>query len=175
MKSGQNLKQGFIHELKVYVSYVLFLTLFFSTFSFYRRLILQQYDLGYLYYGYNLAESFILAKIILIGQHLRLGERFLDKPLIIPVIYKTLVFCLFVIVFNLLEHIVIGFFLGHSFSSILQEVYNQGIDEILAKLYINVVVFFLFFAFLELGRFIGEDRLFDLFFRRRNTQSHEKK
>jgi len=37
-------------------------------------------------------EALVLAKVILIGDVLRLGRRFEDKPLIVPTLYKTVVF-----------------------------------------------------------------------------------
>ena len=51
-------------------------------------------------------EALILAKVIMIGDVVRLGRGLEQKPLIFPTLYKTLVFTLFVAVFTVLEHVI---------------------------------------------------------------------
>jgi len=45
---------------------------------------LAEYQIAYLHYGVSVVEALVLAKVILIGEALRLGRGLEDKPLIVP-------------------------------------------------------------------------------------------
>lgn len=159
------LKQKFSREMTRYCMYTAFFTLFFCAFSTYRRLILGEYAISYIHFGYSFVESLILAKVILIGEMFGLGERFSNKPLIIPTLYKTLVFTLFVLAFGIFEHFFMGFITGKNMTIVYQELIDKGIDEILMRMLVMFFVFILFFAFLEIGQVLGDNKLFNLFLR----------
>lgn len=162
----EELKHKIIHEFEVYWVYTIFFTLFFCAFTLYRKLILAEYSIGAEHFGYDVFQALILSKIILIGQSFRLGERiFADKPLIVPTLYRTVVFTFFVLLMSLLEHYVIGYLHGKTSSALTEELLNFGIYEILARLLVMFFVFILFFAFLEIDKAIGEKKLFNLFFK----------
>jgi hypothetical protein len=137
----------------------------------YRRLILGEYSISYFHYGYGIFQALILAKLILIGESLRLGEKYENHPLIIPTLYKTVVFSFFVLLFSMFEHFVEGFIHGTGFSEIYHEFMSKSKDEVLARVLVVFFVFILFFAFLETARVLGEGKLIDLFIRRKKDDS----
>ena len=163
-------KQHIAHEFRLFIFNALFLSIFFTTFTAYRRLILGEYAISYVHYGYGIAESLILSKIILLGQHFKLGERFGNQPLIIPTLYKTLVFGIFVLFFSVLEIFVVGLIHGKHLLSIYQEITYTSVNEIIAKVLVMSLVLALFFAFLEIGRSLGSDNLYNLFFHKRKKE-----
>lgn len=160
-------KRRVTRELFRFFSYALFFTLFFFAFALYRQLILKEYGVSYIHYGYSLFEAFILAKLILLGQLLGLGERYAGRALIVPTLYKTVIFSFFVWCFTVLEHFFVGFLRGTGWSKLYQELLERGMDEILARILVMSFVFVLFFAFVELGRVMGEGKLLDLFFHKK--------
>lgn len=163
-KAKESLKQKFIHEMILYIFYTLFLTIFLCAFSTYKRLILGEYAISYIHYGYSFVESLILAKVILIGQTLKLGERFSGRPLVVPTLYKTIIFSIFALFFKIFELFFIGLLEKKPLSQLYEELLNRGLYEISAEIFILFFVFTIFFAFLEIGRFMGGKTLFNLFF-----------
>lgn len=165
-------KKRALHELQLYIFYTLFLTLFFWCFLTYRKILLQAYAIpDLLHFGYGLVQALILAKIILIGQHFEFTKKFSDTPLIVSTLYKAIVFCLLVILFNIIEHFLDGIITGKNLTTIYQDLINKNINEILAQNLVTFFVFFLFFAFLEMGRAtVGEDKLLQLFFQRHSKK-----
>ncbi|MGE3919386.1 MAG: hypothetical protein AB7F64_00325 [Gammaproteobacteria bacterium] len=161
----QTLKHKFSTEIKVYFMYAFFIALFVGAITTYKRLVLNQYAISYANYGYGIIEGLILAKIVIIGQKLKLGERFHDRPLIIPVIYKTILFTIFVFIFTIIEEIVVGLIKHEKWNVIFHFFIGLGLYELFAKLLLMFIFFLLFFAFLELGRVIGRRKLYELFFR----------
>src|SRR5215467_6871710 len=170
--SEQNLKEGsfkqkIIHELKTVGWLSLYLALFFCALCTYSMLMLHELNVtnSYFRYGFAIVNALVIAKIILIGEYARLGRGHEDKPLIISVLWKAFLFGLLVTAFHILEESVkrLAF----------HERINMRLDEMLIR---NLVVFsFLipFFAFWELRRVLGEGKLFDLFFRRRQQSNHD--
>lgn len=160
----ESIKQKIENEMYLLLIYFSFLSLFFCSLTTYHRLILGQYSISYLHYGYGILQALILSKIILIGQSLRLGERFMDKPLIIPTLFKAVIYSIFTFFFIICEHFVTGFLRGIGFAELYQEFVNITFDVVLAKTLVVFLVFILFFAFLEIGSLMGENKLFKLFF-----------
>jgi hypothetical protein len=167
MKTNSGMKQKISHEMKEFLIIFLYLGLVIGVFNIYRWLLLAEYHVGYFVYGYSLVEALILAKVILIGKSLGIGERFSGKPLIIPTLYKTMLFALFVFAFGILEHLTSGFLHGKDLAGIFQEVIRSRY-EILARILMMFVAFIPFFAFGEAMQALGEVKIFDLFFRSRH-------
>lgn len=178
-KGGKNAgwKKKLVNEMSEYFVNFVYLAVVFSTFATYRRLILAVYQVSYLNYGIAVIEAAVLAKIILLGETVRLGRRHEDKPLIIPALYKTLVFALWVIIFKILEYMIRGLLRGRDLTEEFQDLIGRGGYEILANALVVFAAFVPFFAIKELGRVIGREKLRELFFRRRagtdSNLSHE--
>jgi hypothetical protein len=160
------LGQKLSHEMKHFLMVFLYLGLLIGAFNVYRWLLMAEYHVGYFVYGYSLIEALVLAKIIIIGESLGIGERFSDQPLIFPTLYKTLLFALCVLVFSILEHLVTGFLHGKDLVGVFQETFRARY-EVLGRILIMFVAFIPFFAFREAGRALGQVKLFELFFQSR--------
>jgi len=166
-KKKGNWKQKIFHELVEYWINVAYLALVFAAFTQYRRLVLAAYDITYTNYWVALIEALILAKVIMIGEVVRLGRGFEDKPLIYPTLYKTAVFTLFVGIFTVLENVMKALWKGTGLMGNLIEFLGKGPSEFIANAMIVFVAFIPFFGVKELGRGLGQDKIRALFFRRR--------
>ena len=166
-----SLKEKAKEEFKEFWAIAIYLALMFSAFLTYRRLTLAESGVTYLHYGAGVIEALILAKVILIGQALRLGKKFEDEPLIVPVLIKTLLFGLFVAVFSVIEHVIEGLVHHQTWEAIAHHLISAGRDEILAKTLIMLIAFIPFFAFWETDRVMGEGKLSALFFRKRVAEA----
>ena len=159
-----SLKERALEELKIYWIITLYLAVFLGSFTVYRRLILKEFGVAYLHYGFALIEALIIAKVILIGDALGFGRQFEGKPLILSVIYKSVLFGLLVVLFGVLEHVVEGLIHKEDWASILRHLGDLGMYEILARVIMLIVAFVPFFAFWEIGRVIGPRKIAALFF-----------
>ena len=160
-------KQKLVSELIDYWIVVVYLACFFGVFTWQRRFILAEYQISYGHYWVSVLEALVLAKVILIGDMVRLGRRFDDKPLMVPTLYKAVVFSLWVGVFSVLEHTIGGLLRGQGLAGGVAELMQKSKYELLARCLITFVAFIPFFAFKELGRVLGEDKMRTLFFRGR--------
>ncbi len=169
-KKKRGLKEKIFHEMIEYWINVCYLTLVFAAFTQYRRFILAAHDITYTNYWFAVIEALILAKVIMVGDVLRLGRGLEQKPLIYPTLYKTLVFTVFVALFTLGEHAIKGLWKGMGVMGGLDEFIGKGHHELLANSLVVFVAFIPFFGVKELGRVLGEEKIRALFFRRRTDQ-----
>ena len=131
-KKKGNWKEKIFHEMVEYWINVSYLTLVFAAFTQYRRFLLAAHDITYTNYWVAVIEALILAKVIMIGDAVRLGRGLEHKPLIFPTLYKTVVFTLFVGVFTVLEHAIKGLWTGTGFMGGIADFLGKG-HELLAN------------------------------------------
>jgi len=160
-----DLRQRLSHEMKRYLAIVLYLAFFFGSVVNYQRLILAGYDIGSAEFGFAIVKALVLGKVILIGEALHVGERFRDRSLWVPVLWKTLVFSLFIAAFVVVEHLV-GAAVHHRPLAEEFQFVTQHRDVVLARIQLETVALVPLFAFMELGRALGERELHNLFLRR---------
>jgi hypothetical protein len=166
-KKKGNWKKKIFHEVAEYWINVVYLTLMFAAFTQYRRFILAAYDITYTNYWVAVIKALILAKVIMIGDVLRLGLGLEQKPLIYPTLYKTVVFTLFVGVFTVVEHAIKGLWKGQGLAGGLADFLGH---ELVANCLVVFVAFIPFFGVKELGRVLGQEKIKALFFRRSEEQ-----
>lgn len=157
-------REKIVHEIRELVFLTIYIALFLNSLTIYRSLILNKEIFTFFHIGYNIVEALLLAKIILLGKLFKLGERYRDKPLIIPTVYKAAIFSFFVLIFGILEHFVGGFFEGKELILMNKEFMSRALNENAGKLLITFFVFILLFSFVEISRVFGEKKLFNLFF-----------
>lgn len=160
------LKQKLVHEVIEYWINFAYLAFFLVAFIWYRRLILAEYHVAYTDYWFPLIEAAVLAKVIMVGDIVGLGRGLEHKPLILPTLYRTVVFSVWVGVFNLLEATVRGLLDRQGLLGGFEEIASKGRYELLAGCVVTLVAFIPFFAFKELERVLGERQLLALFWRR---------
>ena len=162
-------KEKALEEFKVFWVITLYLALLFGSFMVYRRLVLAEFGVPYLHYGFAFIEALVIAKVIVIGNAFRFGRRFEDRPLVFSVAYKSMLFGVFVMLFGVLERVIEGLFQRKGASDILHAVLAIGMYEVFARVVMLIMAFVPFFSFWELGRVLGPHTLSALFFSKRGA------
>lgn len=159
-------KQKLKHEVNEYLINVVYLTLFFGAFAIARRLTLEQYNIYLDDTFVGLIKALIIAKVIMLGAFLKISHKFEDRALIFPIVYKTFLFVLLVIIFDGLEAIVRSLFEFHNLNTALNELIYHHFDKMrMGGLVMISVAFLPFFALKELSRVLGPVVFKRLFFR----------
>jgi hypothetical protein len=162
-----SLRQKVVSEVRRLLAISIYLSIFFLVFRLYTNLILEQLHINYFVYGLTILKALVLAKIILAADALRLGRRFREHPLIVPALYNTVVFSVFALVSEVVEHLMVGALLhGLGPAAVFTEISDKGWSNLAGMTLVVFVAFIPFFAFREVERVLGEGTLFDLFFTR---------
>jgi hypothetical protein len=165
--ASSSMKEKAIEEFRMFWIVAIYLAMMLSAFNWYRRFVLADAGINSFHLFAGAIEALILAKVILIGQALSLGKRFEDSPLIFSVLLKAFVFALFIGLFNKLEDTIVGLVHRESWDQIAHDLFGEGRDKYFARMVIAAVTLIPFFAFWEVGRVMGEHKLFNLFFHKR--------
>ena len=166
-RATTTLKDRVIEEFKLFWIIALYLWVFLGSFTVYRRLVIAETGAAYLHYGIALVEALIIAKVILIGKMFRMSRLFEEKPLVVPVLYKSILFGILVLLFGIVERIVEGWFHRQGLVGGLRAIGDLGAYELVARVLMLIVAFVPFFAFGEIGRVLGAEKLASMFFSRR--------
>jgi len=159
------LKRRVMDELEKYLVVAVFLFFFFGSVTTYRRLVLAEYHIGYLAYGWGLVKALILAKVILIGEIFHLGKRFESRRMIWAILGKTLLFALLILAFALCEHVISALIHHRAMKDEFTFTRAQSY-ELLARVQLEFVALLPLFAFKELDRVLGAGNLASLLFGR---------
>lgn len=168
-------KQKLLHELSEYLINVIYLTLFFGAYFIARRLTLAHYDIHIDDYFTAPIKALVIGKVIMLGSFLSISRKYENKPLIIPVLYKVVIFLVWCVLFDILE----GFIRGWIHTGSVGGAYGDLIHHHFSKLWLGGLVmlavsFIPFFMIKELGRIEGHEKFRDLFlgkFRRHQEAS----
>lgn len=167
-EAKQTLKRRALHGLREYLVISVYLFVVFSLFVVYKSVILAEHHIQFALHGFALINALALGKVMLFAQELQLADRFRDAPLIYPTLLKAFAFTIVLACFKIAEDTAIGRFHGESFQQSISDIGGGSWKGILTLTVLLFVVLIPFFAFTELRRVLGEDRLVEAFFRSRH-------
>jgi hypothetical protein len=158
-------KERVVAEFKRYIAIAIYLWVLFSMFEIHRFAVLRDvthapistYRIGFA--GIN---ALIMAKIILIGDAIHLGEQLREKRVIYSVLFKSVIFALFVIGCNVLEGVIVGLIHRTSISASIPRMGGGGLLGVVLYGAMGAIVLIPFFLFAELKRLIGKEKLHSL-------------
>jgi len=162
-KPKKSFKDKFIKEFIEYWVNVVYLALFFAVFICYKRLVLAEHDIVYTDWGFGLINALILGKVVSIGSMMKLGHWFETKALIWSTLNRSVIFTIWLALFNAVELMIRGFFKDYTFQGSITALTHIGSYEYFGGLLIVFTSFIPFFAFKELSRVLGSKMILDLF------------
>ena len=105
---------------------------------------------------------------MLVAWDLHFAEKFKDKPLIYPTLFKSAAFAIVLGCFKILEEAGVGWYHHKSFSQSIGDIGGGTLEGILVLVLILAVLLIPFFAFTELRDIFEEGKLAKLFFASRH-------
>ena len=157
------LKRKVIHEFEDFAVLFLYLAFFFCALAIYSMLLLNEFHVSYFVLGFALIKALVIAKVILIGEHMHLGRKHEAKPLFFSALHKAFLFTLLVFGFHVIEEVTKQ--LLHGGQKMGAAFHGMRIEDLLSRTVLVFCTFIPLFAFRELRRVMGEGRFLDLFFR----------
>jgi len=152
----RTLKERIVHNFREFVAMFLYLWLLFALFTWHKAIILAQYRIEFKPFGLAFINAFILAKVMLVAEDLKLGTRFRKRAPIYPILYKSFLFAIIFIVFHLVERVAIGLWNGRSIAESLPRIGDGSPLGIVIVGLIITTALVPFFAFRELSRITGK-------------------
>jgi hypothetical protein len=156
--------QRLIEEIKRFIGITIYLWIVIGLLVLHEYVILAQYKINYQFYGFAIINALVLAKVMLIAEDMHLADRFKAKPLVYPILYKSVIFSVAFILAHVVEEFIVNLVKDKPISESVTSVGGGSLSGILAVEVIIAVALIPFFAFKEVGRAIGERKLYSLLF-----------
>ena len=91
-KRKQTLKERILRNVKEFAAMFLYLWILFALFICHETIVLARHNIDYKPYGLALFNAFVLAKVMLVAEELKLGTRLRKKAPIYPILHKSFLF-----------------------------------------------------------------------------------
>jgi hypothetical protein len=156
-----------MRELRHFGTVFLYLALVFGVFALHQFVVLANNGMSYVFYGASLINAAILAKIMHVAEAFHFGEKFEDKPLAYPILYKSCAFGLLLVMAYIVEEVGVGLLRGKSLSESMPDLGGGTLAGLLAVAVIMSVALIPFFAFKEIRRAYGGAAFDSLLFKKR--------
>ncbi len=166
-------KQRIAHEMSEYLVLSVYMAAILAAFTAYRHLVLAEYGVVYYAYAFGLVEALILAKIVLIGRALHVGDRVHLRARAWQVLYRSVAFGVLAFLFSAVEEAVKRLLHHGGILPHVREMPPWAWDEALAKSILLLVAFVPLFAMDEVADYMGPGRLYAFFFKRREPAPGE--
>ena len=151
------LKTGAVNEAKKMLRVFLYLWVFLTVLALHKAFVFDEDILTY-QQGFALINAFALAKIVVVGQQLQVGERITKgMPLVFPILFKAAIFGVILIGFHVVEETLVGTWHGKTIKEAVPTLGDGSLQAILMLSIISFVAMIPFFGFQEIERVIGEE------------------
>lgn len=148
----------FKHEMTALFWAFLYLFILFGMLRLYGNILLAKYGVEGIRLGLAALNALVFAKVILIGNWMKIGNFSDDRPLLVSVLAKSIAFSGFFIAFHFVEEAIVGLFHHEALRAIISADSPKFQAAIVASIIFGVAMI-PYFAVREITRSIGWDRL----------------
>jgi hypothetical protein len=169
IESKAPLHEKAVEELREFIVLTAYLYVCFAAVIYFKAAILQAHGIAYTHLGLAIVKAALCAKFMLMGRLFHMGERFKNLPLIVPTLYRSLVFLLLLAALTFIEEIVVGALHRRTVLDSISDIAGGTFQQMVATILIIFLILVPYFAFRSLGEIVGDKTLVRLFFERRHN------
>ncbi len=144
-------KHAFVDASRHFLGLFLYLWVMYGLFLLHESVVLARYNIPFTRWGVAIINAFILAKIMLVMEEFDLARGFEERPLIYPILYKSVVFAVVFIAFYIAEEVVGGLWRGKTLADSIPSIGGGTPQGMLVAVVIVTFALAPCFAFRELG------------------------
>jgi hypothetical protein len=163
------LKQRLRHELLELLAMFLYLLVPIGLFVLHQAMFKREEGIHVQASGLALINALVLAKVMLVAEDMGLGNRWRERPLIWPILDKSISFAVLFVVVHDVEHGINGLLHGKGFIESIPALGGGGVLGLFAVVLTMTIALIPFFGYREMGRVMGEGKIEALLFKRRGA------
>ncbi|NVO12980.1 MAG: hypothetical protein HXX10_02985 [Rhodoplanes sp.] len=156
-----------VRELREFGILAAYLYVWFAALVYYKAAILQAEGIAFAPWAFAAVKALVTAKFMLVGRALHIGDGYGKRPLIVPTLYRTVIFLVLVGVLTVIEEATLALVHGKPLWDGVAEIGGGTLHLVIATTALMFLTFFPYFAFRALADVIGEETLRRLYFEAR--------
>jgi len=164
----RTLKELALEEVRSFLILFVYLWILFGLFVLNQAVIEREHGGTIVIQGFALLNALVLAKVMLVIEKLELARWLRGLPGAIVILYEALICTLFFLAFHFIERGVMNMLTGHATATEP----GLGGGGLLGVVIVSIILFVSmlpFFAFKNVARAIGPDRMWQILFHRPGT------
>jgi hypothetical protein len=158
------LGQRVLSELEEFAILTAYLWLVFASVVFVRVAALHAYGIGAAFWGVAIVKALVLAKFLMIGDLMGVGERFHGRPLIYPVLWKACSFLGLLVALTIVEEVIVGLVHHRTADQAIGDLVGPHLEQSVATILAVFLALVPLFAFRVLSERLGQGVLARMFF-----------
>jgi len=123
------LRQRTIHEFKEFAILTVYLYITLGAVILMKTAVLHTHGIDSVAWGIAIVKALLLAKFILIGQAMKIGERHATGPLIWPTLHMVFAFLVLLVILTTIEEVLVGLLHGQSIAASLGDLFGPRLEE----------------------------------------------
>jgi hypothetical protein len=151
--------QRVFEEWKRFLLMALYLWVIFGLFALYQNILLRQHGIDYEMHGFALFNALVLGKVMLVAENMRLARWLPRRPLIYRILFEGFLFSMLFTAFHVLEKLITGLVQGKEAAESVPAIGGGGVPGLASVALILFVMLIPFFAFRNVSRELGRNRL----------------
>ncbi|MFG1364627.1 hypothetical protein [Xanthobacter versatilis] len=155
-----------LREMRTFLSLFLYLWVLLGLFVLNQALVEREHGGTIAFQGFAMLNAFVLAKVMLVIEALELARWLRNRPVIIVIVYEAVICTFFFLAFHLVERLVMAKLRGHALVPGELGIGGGGFAGAAIVAVILFVSLLPFFAFKNVTRAIGADRMRQILFGR---------
>ena len=155
----QTIKQRALREVRSFLVLFLYLWVLLGLFRLSEAVAARQHGEAIVLQGFAVVNALVLAKVMLVIEDLELARWIRAKPTIVVILYEAIVCTLLFLCFHVVERLVVDGFRGGAVSANDLSVGGGGVLGVVIVAVILFVSLLPFFAFKNVARAIGTERM----------------
>lgn len=163
--AAKTLKDRAIEEVRSFLILFVYLWVFFGLFVLNQAVIEREHGGTVVIQGFALLNALVLAKVMLVIEKLELARWVRGLPGAVVILYEAVICTFFFLAFHFIERTVVDMLKGHA-SATEPGLGGGGVLGIVIIAIILFVSMLPFFAFKNVARAIGSDRMWQILFQR---------
>jgi hypothetical protein len=152
-----------VRELREFVILFVYLYITIGAVVLLKAAVLHAQGIDSIVWGIAVVKAALLAKFMMLGYVMKIGEHNSAPALIWPTLHKAFGFLVLLIIMTIFEEAIVGLFHRQSIAASLAVLVEPRLEETLASYLVMLLVLIPFFAFRVLDEALGEGRLMRMF------------
>jgi hypothetical protein len=142
-------------EVFKYLTVTAYLYVCFGALLLYKSVLLSEEGVHYLPFGFALVKALVLAKFILLGDAMQVGQRSKARVLWRRIAWQSIALLLLLLVLTGVEEIVVGWIHGESLAAVMAELNSATVLSVFATSLVMLLILVPFVASREIDRMLG--------------------
>lgn len=163
-ESPKSIRVRLWEETRLMLWVFLYIFLFLAALAAYRAVLLGAKGAPFTAILQCFIEAMVIAKVMVIGNALKLGDRLRLRRRALRVVFRAAAFTVFTLLFSGAEELAKGLYHGQAVSQVLDELRAIGPQLVLARAVVLFIFFLPLFLIWEACRVLGEAKAIVIFF-----------